>query len=65
MRSRSTREAEAKNANFVGGDILTGAKSPTQFIFGSRITAHPYDTGVPGVYLCSAATPLGPGCARP
>ncbi|MDI6022564.1 NAD(P)/FAD-dependent oxidoreductase [Leucobacter sp. UT-8R-CII-1-4] len=59
--SRSVAQAEAENANFVGGDILTGAKSPLQFLLGPRITAQPYDTGVPGVYLCSAATPPGPG----
>ena len=61
IRSRSTAEAEAENPNFVGGDILTGAKSPVQFLLGPRISPHPYDTGVPGVYLCSAATPPGPG----
>ena len=61
VRSRSTAEAEAENPNFIGGDILTGAKSPAQFLLGPRITAQPYDTGVPGVYLCSAATPPGPG----
>ena len=54
-------EAEAENPNFIGGDILTGAKSPVQFLLGPRITAQPYDTGMPGVYLCSAATPPGPG----
>lgn len=61
MSSRSTAQSEAENANFVGGDILTGAKSPLQFIFGPRLSANPYDTGIPGVYLCSAATPPGPG----
>ena len=50
-----------KNPNFVGGDILTGAKTPLQFTFGPRVTAFPYDTGVSGTYLCSAATPPGPG----
>lgn len=61
MRSRSTAEGEADNANFIGGDILTGAKSPMQFLVGPKFGLHPYDTGVPGVYLCSAATPPGPG----
>ena len=61
VRARSTAEAEAENANFVGGDILTGAKSPLQFLLGPRISTQPYDTGVRGVYLCSAATPPGPG----
>lgn len=49
------------NANFVGGDILTGANSPRQLILGPRPGRDPYRTGVPGVYLCSAATPPGPG----
>lgn len=50
-----------ENPNFVGGDILTGAKTPRQFTLGPRLSAQPYDTGVPGYYLCSAATPPGPG----
>ncbi|MDA3146862.1 NAD(P)/FAD-dependent oxidoreductase [Leucobacter sp. UCMA 4100] len=61
LSSRTTAESEAENENFLGGDILTGAKSPLQFLLGPRLSAHPYDTGIPGVYLCSAATPPGPG----
>ena len=60
-RSRSTQLSEDENPNFVGGDILTGAKTPIAFLAGPRITPHPYDTGAPGVYLCSAAVPPGPG----
>lgn len=58
---RSTTEMARYNPNFIGGDIVTGAKSTPQLLFGPRLTAHPYDTGVPGMYLCSAATPPGPG----
>lgn len=60
---RVTRPADfaAANANFRGGDILTGAKDVRQLVLGPRTTASPYDTGIPGVYLCSAATPPGPG----
>ena len=61
LRARTPAESEAENANFIGGDILTGAKSPLQFLLGPRLSAQPYDTGTPGVYLCSAATPPGPG----
>ena len=61
MAPRGPAQSEAENPNFVAGDILTGAKSPMQFLLGPRLSAHPYDTGVPGVYLCSAATPPGPG----
>ncbi len=49
------------NANFVGGDINTGAKDIRQLVFGPRATLSPYSIGVPGMYICSAATPPGPG----
>lgn len=61
LHARTPAESEAENPNFVAGDILTGAKSPMQFVVGPRLGVHPYDTGVPGTYLCSAATPPGPG----
>ena len=51
----------AYNPNYVGGDIMTGAKDIRQLMFGPRITLSPYDVGVPGMYICSAATPPGPG----
>lgn len=49
------------NPNYVGGDIAMGARGVRQTVFGARISPWPYDTGVPGHYLCSAATPPGPG----
>jgi phytoene dehydrogenase-like protein len=58
---RSTTELSRYNPNFVGGDILTGAKSAGQMLLGPCPGRNPYDTGVPGLYLCSAATPPGPG----
>ena len=61
MSVRTPAQSEAENANFVGGDILTGAKSSLQFVLGPRIASQPYDTGIDGVYLCSAAAPPGPG----
>ena len=51
----------AANPNFVGGDIITGAKDVRQLVFGPRTTLSPYHLGIPGMYLCSAATPPGPG----
>ena len=51
----------AGNANYVGGDILTGAKSPAALLLGPRPGRNPYRTGARGVYLCSAAAPPGPG----
>ncbi|GII23407.1 phytoene desaturase family protein [Planosporangium mesophilum] len=49
------------NPNFAGGDILTGAKTIPQLVLGARPALDPYSTGAPGVFLCSAATPPGPG----
>jgi len=59
--TRGPAEFEALNANFIGGDILTGANTPLQALVRPRITAAPYSTGIPGVFVCSAATPPGPG----
>lgn len=58
-----TRPADfaAANPNFAGGDILTGAKDIRQLVRGPRTSLDPYATGIPGMYLCSAATPPGPG----
>jgi phytoene dehydrogenase-like protein len=58
---RSTTEFAVGNPNYVGGDIVTGAKDVRQLVFGPRATLRPYDVGVPGMFLCSAATPPGPG----
>lgn len=58
---RTPAEIEAANANFLGGDILTGANTPLQTLMRPRIAAVPYWTGIPGVFICSAATPPGAG----
>ncbi|WP_454050386.1 phytoene desaturase family protein [Cellulomonas sp. Marseille-Q8402] len=49
------------DANLVGGDISGGAISV--WSMGTRPTPRldPYATGAPGVYLCSASAPPGPG----
>ena len=59
--TRSPAELEAHNANYVGGDIATGANSPRQMTFRPRLALDPYSTGIPGHYICSAATPPGGG----
>lgn len=59
--AQSTSAMAEFNSNFGGGDILTGAKDIRQLTFGPRITLSPYATGAPGYYICSAATPPGPG----
>ena len=59
--TRSPAELEAYNANYVGGDIITGANTPLQTVIRPRVARDPYETGIPGVYICSAATPPGAG----
>jgi phytoene dehydrogenase-like protein len=59
--TRSPAQLEAYNSNYVGGDIITGANSPIQTLIRPRFATDPYYTGIPGVFICSAATPPGAG----
>jgi phytoene dehydrogenase-like protein len=52
---------EAYNPNDLGGDISIGANDVRQLVLRPLASLDPYATGVPGVFLCSAATPPGPG----
>jgi phytoene dehydrogenase-like protein len=61
LATRSTAEIAAYNSNYVGGDIITGANTPVQVLVRPRLALDPYSTGIPGVYICSAATPPGAG----
>lgn len=54
-------ELAARNANYVGGDIACGAASGLQLLIRPRPTLFPYHTRHPAVFLCSSATPPGPG----
>ena len=58
---RTPADFAADNPNYVGGDIAGGANDLRQLLVRPRLAADPYATGVPGVYLCSAATPPGAG----
>jgi phytoene dehydrogenase-like protein len=58
---RVPAELERDNPNYVGGDIATGANDPLQVAIRPRLARDPYATGIPGVFLCSAATPPGAG----
>jgi len=58
---RTPAELEAQNANYIGGDIITGANTPWQVLIRPRFALDPYSTGIPGVFICSAATPPGAG----
>lgn len=59
--TRSTLEFPEYNENYVNGDIAVGANSARQIVFRPRITLDPYSTGIPGVFICSQATPPGGG----
>ncbi|WP_063130137.1 phytoene desaturase family protein [Nocardia fusca] len=50
-----------RNPNNIGGDIVGGANTARQLLFRPRLSPDPYALGVPGVFLCSAATPPGAG----
>lgn len=52
---------EAHDANLHGGDIAMGAMDARQLFMRPVARVDPYRTPAPNVYLCSAATPPGPG----
>ncbi|MFC7303243.1 phytoene desaturase family protein [Streptomyces monticola] len=54
-------ELAARNANFVGGDIACGAASGLQLLLRPKLSLFPYRTPHPAIFLCSQATPPGPG----
>jgi phytoene dehydrogenase-like protein len=58
---RTPADLATYNPNYLGGDILTGANTPLQSLVRPRIALDPYATGIPGVYICSAATPPSAG----
>jgi phytoene dehydrogenase-like protein len=54
-------DMERHDPNYVGGDINCGASTVRQIVFRPVAKWNPYRTPLPGVYLCSAATPPGGG----
>lgn len=52
---------ESYNPNYPAGDTATGAHSLRRMLGRPGPFRNPYRTGIPGVFLCSAATPPGPG----
>jgi phytoene dehydrogenase-like protein len=61
VHARGPAELESHNANYIGGDILTGRNDPIQVLLRPRVCPDPYQTGIPGMFICSAATPPGTG----
>ena len=52
---------EARNPNYVGGDIAAGLQTVWQTVARPVPRWNPYRTPLPGVYLCSSSTPPLPG----
>jgi phytoene dehydrogenase-like protein len=57
----SVAALEAGNANLLGGDLANGAVRGRQAVFRPIVAVVPYATPDPSIFLCSAATPPGPG----
>ncbi len=57
----NTKDVEAHNANYIGGDISAGSHDGLQFIARPTWAIDPYATPTNEIYLCSAATPPGAG----
>jgi phytoene dehydrogenase-like protein len=53
-------QAARHDANYVGGDIASGATTPWQMVMRPVPRWDPYRTPLAGTYLCSASTPPGP-----
>jgi phytoene dehydrogenase-like protein len=58
---RNSAEMEAYNANYVGGDINSGAQTWRQLFTRPSLSLTPYATPLEGVFLCSSSTPPGGG----
>jgi len=54
-------DLEHLDANLLGGDITGGAPNLRQILARPVLSANPYATPIPGVFLCSASTPPGGG----
>jgi phytoene dehydrogenase-like protein len=54
-------ELARRNPNYVGGDIGCGSFAGLQSLARPAARRVPYATPDPAIYLCSAATPPGPG----
>jgi phytoene dehydrogenase-like protein len=58
---RATKDMHAYNPNYLGGDVITGLNNERQIVMRPRIALDPYRTGIPGTFICSAASPPGAG----
>ena len=59
--TRGPAQLEAENPNCVGGDINGGLASLRQTLMRPTLSANPYATPNPRLFLCSSSTPPGGG----
>ena len=59
--SMNTREIEAYNPNYIGGDINGGVIDIGQLFTRPVLRSSPYRTSARGIYICSSSTPPGGG----
>lgn len=59
--SKTAMDYEQYNPNYVGGDIAAGDVDIVQLLARPVVSPQPWRTPLDGVYLCSSATPPGPG----
>jgi len=57
----NTKEMQAYNPNYIGGDVNGGSIDITQLFTRPALRASPYRTSHKGLYICSASTPPGGG----
>jgi len=57
----NTREMEAYNSNYIGGDINGGIIDIGQLFTRPALRTSPYRTSAKGIYICSSSTPPGGG----
>jgi phytoene dehydrogenase-like protein len=58
---RTAADEQARNPNYVGGDIGVGLQTLRQTVLRPVASWNPYRTPVRGLYLCSSATPPAGG----
>lgn len=61
LRVTTAAELVDYNRNYGGGDFSAGAVTMRQLLARPVVSAEPWRTPVPGLYLCSSATSPGPG----
>lgn len=59
--TKSPKDLEQYNSNYIGGDINGGVQDLYQFFTRPTARLVPYSTPVKGLYLCSSSTPPGGG----